>query len=108
MRHPVLLGATIDADNAPAFRSYRSREPNRAVSIGGANLQYASRTRAAREYAYDFRCLRFEIQQFARVFRLPGIVCPRVVFELLQEIANFRVHLMVTPRGSDSRDSHSI
>src|SRR5882762_11707405 len=27
-RHPVLLAATVNADDAPAFRSYRSREPN--------------------------------------------------------------------------------
>src|SRR5437879_12681576 len=37
LRHPVLLAATIDADDAPTFRSYRSREPNGAVSVRSAN-----------------------------------------------------------------------
>src|SRR6267142_3594172 len=45
LRHPVLLAATIDADDAPALRSHRGCEPNGAVSVGGANLQYVSRTR---------------------------------------------------------------
>ena len=96
LRHPVLLAATIDADDAPAFRSYRSREPNGAVSVGGANLQYASRTRTAGQYAYDFRCLRLEIEQLARVFRFSGIVGLRVLLKLLQEYADFRVHLTLT------------
>ena len=96
LRHPVFLAATIDADDAPAFRSYRSREPNGAVSVGGANLQYASRTRTACQYAYDFRCLRLEIEQLARVFRFSGIVGLRVLLKLLQEYADFRVHLTLT------------
>ena len=96
LRHPVLLAATIDADDAPAFRSYRSREPNGAVSVRSANLQYVSRTRTACQYAYDFRCLRLEIEQLARVLRLPSIVRPGVLFKLLQENADFRFHLTLT------------
>ena len=96
LRHPVLLAATIDADDAPAFRSYRSREPNGAVTVGGANLQYVSRTRTACQYAYDFRCLRLKIEQLARVLRLPSIVCPGVLFKLLQENTDFRFHLTLT------------
>src|SRR3981081_875943 len=93
LRHPVLLAATIDADDAPAFRSYRSREPNGAVTVGGANLQYVSRTRTACQYAYDFRCLRLEIEQLARGLRAPSTVRPGVLLKLLQENADFRVHL---------------
>jgi len=96
LRHPVLLAATIDADDAPAFRSYRSREPNGAVSVRSANLQYVSRTRTACQYANDFRCLRLKIEQLARVLRFPGIVGLRVLLKLLQEYADFRVHLTLT------------
>src|SRR6266481_3869945 len=96
LRHPVLLAATIDADDAPAFRSHRSREPNGAVSVGCANLQDVSRTRTACQYAYDFRCVRLEIEQLARVLRLPGIVGKRVLFQLLQENAEFRAHSTLT------------
>src|SRR6266478_2380376 len=96
LRHPVFLAATVDADDAPAFRSYRSREPNGAVSVRSANLQYVSRTRTACQYAYDFRCLRLEIEQLARVLRLSGIVGQRVLLKLLQEYADFRVHLTLT------------
>src|SRR5882762_9044636 len=83
LRHPVLLAATVDADDAPAFRSHRSREPNGAVSVGCANLQNVSRTRTACQYAYDFRCLRLKIEQLARVLGFPGIVRPGVLFKLL-------------------------
>jgi len=86
VRHPVLLAASIDADDVSAFRSYRSREPNGAVCIGGANFQNSPGTRTAREYAYEFRCLRLEIQQFTRVFGLFRIVSPRMFFKLSQKL----------------------
>jgi len=93
-------------NDAPAFRSYEAASQMVAVSVE-VPISNMRRERELRASMLTFRCLRLELSSL-RECSGPEMWACRVLLKLLQEYADFRVHLTLTLNQYDSQESHSI